>query len=77
MTLIEPFGNRDSSKGKCKDIQYTVEKLGNYMSKNMKENNIPRLSEYFSLKAVKFSEFKESYRLVVGHIFSKAHKEIS
>ena len=45
--------------------------------KNMRENNIPKLNNYFNHKATDFSDFKESYRLVVGHVFSKAHKEIT
>ncbi len=43
----------------------------------MKLNNIPKLSEYFSVKALKFSDFKEPYRLVVGYVFSKAHKSVT
>ena len=43
----------------------------------MKENTIPKLADYFNHKATKFSDFKQAYRLVVGHVFSKAHKEIS
>ena len=43
----------------------------------MKDNTIPKLSEYFSHKASRFSDFKEAYRLVVGHVFSKAHREIA
>jgi hypothetical protein len=54
-----------------------VDKLGVYISKNMKENNIYKLGDYFNIKAAKFADFKESYRLVVGHVFSKAHKEIA
>jgi serine/threonine protein kinase len=44
LTLLEPYGQRDPSKGKFKEMQHAVDKLGNYMSKNMKENNISRLS---------------------------------
>jgi hypothetical protein len=58
-------------------MKHTVDKLGHYLLKNMKDNNIPKLGEYFNIKASKFSDFKESYRLVVGHVFSKAHKEIA
>ena len=58
-------------------MKMSVDKLGNYLSKNMKENNIAKLSEYFNHKTTKFSDFKEAYRLVVGHVFSKAHREIS
>lgn len=58
-------------------MRHSVDKLGSYLSKNMKDNNIPKLSDYFNHKASKFSDFKEAYRLVVGHVFSKAHKEIS
>lgn len=43
----------------------------------MKENSIPKLADYFNHKVTKFSDFKEAYRLVVGHAFSKAHKEIA
>jgi len=55
-------------------MKHTVDKLGHYLLKNMKDNNIPKLADYFNIKASKFSDFKESYRLVVGHVFSKAHK---
>jgi hypothetical protein len=48
--------------------------LGVYIAKNIKDNNISKLGEYFNVKAVKFADFKEAYRLVVGHVFSKAHK---
>ena len=54
-----------------------MDKLGSFLVKNIKENNIPKLGEYFNPKATRFAEFKEAYRLVVGHVFSKAHKEIS
>lgn len=74
LTLMESFSQKEGSKAKHKELQHAVEKLSSYMSKNMKENNIPRLADYFSQKASKFSDFKESYRLVVGHVFSKAHK---
>lgn len=74
---MEPYGHKEPNKNRHKEMQHAVEKLGSFMSKNMKENNIPRLADYFSQKATKFSDFKESYRLVVGHVFSKAHKEIS
>lgn len=43
----------------------------------MKENNISKLESYFNTKSTRFCDFKEAYRLVVGHVFSKAHKEIS
>jgi len=55
-------------------MKQIVDKLGHYLSKNMKENNISKLSDYFNHKATKFSDFKEAYRLVVGHVFSKAHR---
>lgn len=54
-----------------------VEILGAYIAKNMKDNNISKLGEYFNIKASKFPDFKQAYRLVVGHVFSKAHKQIS
>ena len=44
------------------------------MNKNMNGNNISKLNDYFNVKAAKFSDFKEAYRLIVGHAFSKAHK---
>ena len=43
---------------KMKEMQQGVDRLGNYMAKNMKENNIPRFGDYFSHKASKFSDFK-------------------
>lgn len=77
LSLLEPFGQKECGKMKMKEMQQGVDRLGNYMAKNMKENNIPRLGDYFSHKASKFSDFKQSYRLVVGHVFSKAHKQIA
>lgn len=31
----------------------------------------------FDPKAKNFSDFKQSYRLVIGHVFAKAHKNIT
>lgn len=74
LTLIEPHSRFEGNKSKTSDIKHSVEKLGSFLVKNMKENNIPKLNDYFNHKVTKFSEFKESYRLVVGHVFSKAHR---
>ena len=77
MTLLEPHSNSEGNKSRQNEIKHAVDKLGHYLSKNMKDNTIPKLSEYFSHKASRFSDFKEAYRLVVGHVFSKAHREIA
>lgn len=58
LTLIEPHSSYESYKSRHIDIKHGVDKLGHFLSKNMKENSIPKLSEYFSHKASKFSDFK-------------------
>ena len=77
LTLIEPHSSYERYRSRYNEMKASVDKLGHYLMKNMKENNIAKLSEYFNHKTTKFSDFKEAYRLVVGHVFSKAHREIS
>jgi hypothetical protein len=43
----------------------------------LKKNPIPNFAATFNAKAKKFADFKEGYRVVVGYVFSKAHKNIS
>lgn len=41
---MDSFGQKEGNKIKYKELQHAVDKLSNFMLKNMKENNIPRLA---------------------------------
>ncbi len=62
---------------KMKELERSIEILGAFIENNIKKSNIPKFIDYFSPNAVKFPDYKEPYRLVVGHVFSKAHKSMS
>jgi adenine-specific DNA methylase len=51
--------------------------LGVQVEGGLKKSSIAKLADYFSPRAVQFTQFKEPYRLVVGHVFSKAHRAMS
>ena len=49
------------------------------MTSNLSKMNIPKFhpQQHFNPKHKNFNDFKEPYRLVVGHVFAKAHKNIT
>jgi hypothetical protein len=67
----------DDSKKKMKELERTISNLGSYIEANIKKSTISKFADYFTANATKFIDFKEPYRLVVGHVFSKAHRAIS
>jgi hypothetical protein len=48
------------------------------MIANISKISIPKFQpQLFNPKVKSFGEFKEPYRLVIGHVFAKAHKNIT
>jgi hypothetical protein len=55
-----------------------LEKNGSLLLSNLSKLQIQKFQpQNFNPKAKDFSEFKESYRLAIGHVFAKAHKNIA
>jgi hypothetical protein len=69
--------NSEESRKKMKELEKSIDNLCSYIENNIKKSSISKFTDYFTPKATKFIDFKEPYRLVVGHVFSKAHKAIN
>ena len=58
-------------------LQENIEKNFPLLSKSIEELNIGEFKKIYTRKIMmNFNEFKEEYRIVVGHAFHKAHKNI-
>ncbi len=63
---------------RSKSLATSLEKYTNLLSLNIGKISIPKFQpQMFNLKAKSFNDFKEPYRLVIGHVFAKAHKNIT
>lgn len=58
-------------------LKINVQKSFKTIQDNLHNCNIPDIEKAFNHKIMaSFNDFKEEYRIVVGHAFHKAHKNI-
>ena len=67
----------EGEKKFAKKISENIEKSYKVVCKNLQQCNIPDLPTVFSQKKSSiFNDYKDEYRIVVGHAFHKAHKRL-
>jgi hypothetical protein len=76
LTFLQGKDGEDARK-RTRELEKALEGLAGQVEGGLKKSTIAKLQDYYSPRAVQFSEFKEPYRLVVGHAFSKAHRAMS
>jgi hypothetical protein len=75
--VLEKTGKGEFRKD-LESLGANLEKYTNLLSVNIGKIAIPKFQpQMFNPKAKSFNDFKEPYRLVIGHVFAKAHKNIT
>ena len=75
--ILEKTGKGEFRKD-LESLMISLEKYTNLLTLNIGKISIPEFqAQMFNPKAKSFNDFKEPYRLVIGHVFAKAHKNIT